>query len=810
VQSPRRLPLIWIALPLAAAIACSRAPSPSPPIPNVSRPISPPPPPTAIAIEDAGAPPAVEAYEPPIYAMPVAKISEAVEQAIRETKIPGCVVEIGRRDSVLFERAYGDRQIQPFREPMTVDTLFDLASITKPMATAASLMVLVDRGLVSLDDDASKYIPELKNFGKDDITIRQIMTHTAGLRADTPLDDAKLGRAEMVKRAIAAPLRAKPGERVLYSDVGFLLIQEIVERVSKTTLDQFAHDFLYVPLAMNDTMFNPPAEFRARAATTESRDGAWIRGVVHDPRAYYSGGVAGHAGLFSTAHDVGRFARAMLHGGELDGARVLTPRAVDTFFAPKDLPNAIRAVGWDIQSAFSSNRGTMLSRRAVGHGGYTGTSLWIDPQLDLFVVVLSNRVHPDGKGAVNALAAKIADLAVSAMPNADPTILKAVCDKEDVLTGVDVLEKKNFDRLRGAHVALLTNQTGRDKSGTRTIDLLHDADGVDLVSIWTPEHGTLGVVDDKVADGIDEATSLPVYSLYGARLSPNDDMLNGIDTIVVDLQDAGARFFTYASTMHRAMKVAATRGIRFVILDRPNPIDGVTIGGPVSSHAFTSFVNHLDLPVRHGMTLGELAELANADEHLGARLEVVRMTGYRRTSLYDDTNLAWVNPSPNLRSLTEALLYPGIALLEGGNLSVGRGTETPFEIVGAPWVDAKALVRALGNDALVGASIAAFDFTPTSSNFANALCHGVKITVTDRTHVDPVRIGIAIARELQLLSPTTLKLDAMAGSLANPKTLDAIRTGKSVNDIEATWTTDLAAFRAKREKYLLYAAGPCP
>ncbi|MEO8878702.1 MAG: serine hydrolase, partial [Polyangiaceae bacterium] len=511
----------------------------------------------------AAAPKPAEAYEPPLYDIQIAKINEAVMQAIGEGKVPGCVVEIGRRDRVLTRVAYGDRQIQPFREPMMVDTVFDLASITKPMATAASLMVLVDRGRVSLDEPASKVIPELKNFGKADITIRQLLTHTAGLRADTPLDDAKLGKAEMIKRAIAAPLRAKPGERVLYSDVGYLLLQEIVERLSKTTLDAFAHDALYAPLAMNETMFNPPAELRARAATTEARDGGWIRGVVHDPRAYYAGGVAGHAGLFSTAHDIGRFARALLHGGELDGVRILTPHAVDTFFAPNDLPAAIRAAGWDVASAFSSNRGSMLSRRAVGHGGYTGTSIWIDPQLDLYVVVLSNRVHPDGKGAVNALAAKIADIAVGSMPNADPTILKAVCEPHDLLTGVDVLERDGFAKLHGAHVALLTNQTGRDKNGVRTIDLLHAAAGVDLLSVWTPEHGVDGVRDENIPDTIDEATGLPVYSLYGARLSPNDEMLNGVDTIVLDLQDAGARFFTYASTMHRAMKVAAARGIRF-------------------------------------------------------------------------------------------------------------------------------------------------------------------------------------------------------------------------------------------------------
>ncbi|MGH7282209.1 MAG: exo-beta-N-acetylmuramidase NamZ domain-containing protein, partial [Polyangiaceae bacterium] len=396
------------------------------------------------------------------------------------------------------------------------------------------------------------------------------------------------------------------------------------------------------------------------------------------------------------------------------------------FLAPNDLPNAIRAAGWDVQSAFSSNRGTMLSRRAVGHGGYTGTSLWIDPENDLYVTVLSNRVHPEGKGSVNALAARIADIAAGALEGVEPTILPAICDKRDVATGIDVLEREGFVRLRGAHVALLTNQTGRDRDGKRDIDLLHEADGVDLISIWTPEHGLEGLRDETIGDDVDVATELPVYSLYGTRKSPDDDLMNGVDTIVVDLQDAGARFFTYASTMHRAMKVAALRGVRFIVLDRPNPIDGVTVAGPVSSAAQLNFVNHLSLPVRHGMTLGEIAELANADEHLGAHLEVVRMENWRRTSSYDDTNVPWQNPSPNLRSSMETLLYPGIALLEGANISVGRGTDTPFEQVGAPWVDGKALARNLANDGVVGASLSATTFTPTSGPFANEACKGIK------------------------------------------------------------------------------------
>ena len=770
-----------------------------------------PPAPVAAIVVDAGArPAAVQPWEPALDTSKLGAIDPIVAQAIAEAKIPGCVVEIGRRSGPVFTKAYGNRQIQPFVDAMTIDTVFDMASLTKSMATAASIHVLVDRDELTLDEPASKTIPELKAYGKGDITIRQLLTHTAGLRADTPLDDAKLGHAEMLRRAFAAPLRAKPGERVLYSDVGYMFLQEIVERTSKKSLDAFAHDAIYAPLLMDETMFLPTPDLRARAATTESRDGGWMKGVVHDPRAGYSGGVAGHAGLFSTARDVGRFARMILGGGELDDVRVLTPGAVDRFLAPNDLPNAIRAAGWDVQSAFSSNRGTMLSRRAVGHGGYTGTSLWIDPENDLYVTVLSNRVHPDGKGAVNALAARIADIAASALEDAEPTILPAICDKRDVATGIDVLEREGFARLRGAHVALLTNQTGRDRNGRRDIDLLRDADGVSLMSIWTPEHGLEGLRDDTIGDDVDVASQLPVFSLYGTRKSPDDDMMNGIDTIVVDLQDAGARFFTYASTMHRAMKVAAQRGVRFIVLDRPNPVDGITVSGPVSSPAQINFVNHLSLPVRHGMTLGEIAELANADEHLGAHLEVVRMENWRRASLYFDTGVPWQNPSPNLRSSVETLLYPGIALLEGANISVGRGTDTPFEQIGAPWIDAKALAKNLAADGIVGATWAPVTFTPASGPFANEACKGIKITITDSARVDPIRIGVAIARELQVLSPSTWKLDGIAGSVGNAKTLEAISAGKSIADIQATWTSDLAAFRAKREKYLLYAAGPCP
>jgi uncharacterized protein YbbC (DUF1343 family) len=471
--------------------------------------------------------------------------------------------------------------------------------------------------------------------------------------------------------------------------------------------------------------------------------------------------------------------------------------------ARHDVPGGVRALGWDVKSAYSSNRGESLSPRAVGHGGYTGTSLWIDPEKDLFVLFLSNRVHPDGKGAINPLAGRIADLAVA---GTSPVEIGETCDASPcpLETGIDALASQGFSKLRGAHVGLITNATGRGRTGARDIDLLRSAPGVTLVAIFAPEHGLTSDRDERISDGRDETTGLPVYSLYGAGFEPTPASLDGIDTLVFDVQDAGSRFYTYGSTMKRALAVAAARGLRFVVLDRPDPIDGVDVEGPVLAESVSSFVNYHALPVRHGMTLGELALMFDADLHLGTRLDVIAMKGWRRASYFDETGLTWTNPSPNLRSVTEALLYDGIALLEGTNLSVGRGTDTPFEVLGAPWVDGAALADALGRRGVLGVAFEKASFTPVSGAYHGLACSGVRITVTDRRALDPVRLGIEAALAIHRLHPTEWHVSDLEKMIADKETVAAITAGEPFARIEARWADGLVRFKAKRDKYLLY------
>jgi uncharacterized protein YbbC (DUF1343 family) len=723
-----------------------------------------------------------------------------------ESKMPGCVVVLGRKDTVLFARAYGYRALEPVREPTTIDTVYDLASLTKPIATAMSVMVLVDQDRVSLDEPAATYLPELAIAGKEAMTVRDLLTHTSGLAVETPYADYALGIEEAIRKIAGFPRKSAPGGQYRYSDLGFIVLGEIVRRVSGDRLDTFAREHVYAPLGMQETGFLPSLALKARAALTEPREGVWMRGVVHDPRAYLLGGVAGHAGLFSTAQDLSIFAQTILGEGEHGGTRVLSAKAVRAMLAPHDVPGAVRALGWDVKSAYSTNRGESLSPRAVGHGGYTGTSLWIDPAKDLFVLFLSNRVHPDGKGAINPLAGRIADLAAGAIQDRMRPPEGKACDVSPCTleTGIDVLVSEGFASLRGARVGLITNATGRSRTGARDIDLLRGAPGVTLVALFAPEHGLTSDRDERVADARDETTGLPIYSLYGESLGPTPASLRGIDTLVFDVQDAGSRFYTYGSTMKRALGVAADSDLRFVVLDRPDPIDGVDVAGPVLAASASSFVNYHALPVRHGMTMGELALLFDADLHLGARLDVVRMTGWRRASYFDETGLAWTNPSPNLRSVTEALLFDGVGLLEGTNLAVGRGTDTPFEVVGAPWIDGAALADALGRAGIAGAAFANASFTPASSTYRGQACAGVRITVTDRGALDPLRLGIEMALAIHRLYPSEWRVGDLEKMIADKEIVAAIAAFEPFVRIEARWAEGLLRFKAKREKYLLY------
>jgi uncharacterized protein YbbC (DUF1343 family) len=771
-----------------------RAPDPAPVTPSAAAT-------TAIAT-------ATGAVEPPERSpLPEAAIDAAVHDAIATQSVPGAVVLVGRRDRVLFRRAYGFREVEPERVEMAIDTVFDLASVTKPIATATSIMALFERGQIGLDDPLVKYVPECNREGKSAITLRHLLLHVSGLPADTPKDDFAHGRSEAIRHICSAPLRGAPGTTSMYSDLGFMLLEEVVRRVTSRELSVFADETIFTPLGMRDTEFMPLDPQRQRAAWTELVDGVWRVGVVHDPRAYLLGGVAGHAGLFSTGDDLALYARMILGGGEVDGKRLLARRTVAAMIAPHDVPGSVRALGWSIENRW---RGEGLSPTAIGHFGFTGTAIWIDPDKDLFVVVLTNRVHPDGKGDAKPLVARINTLAAQAIGPAVGRTDACADTSRGVRTGIDVLRDEGFERLRGRQVGLITNASGRARDGTSTIDLLMNAPGVTLRALFTPEHGLNAAGDGKIADGRDGRTGLPVYSLYGDAFAPSAESLAGIDTLVFDVQDVGTRFYTYASTMRRAMSSAREHDLRFMVLDRPDPIDGVDVAGPVIVPASGSFVNYHSLPIRHGMTLGEVATLLNADDHLGVELSVVTMRGWRREAYGDETGLPWVNPSPNLRSTEEELLYPAIGLLESTNLSVGRGTEAPFERLGAPWIDGRALVAALAADGLEGVAFAPETFTPKSDRYKGQLCGGVHVTVRDRSRFEPVRTGLAIARELRHLYPREWEFDKLGRLLVHPETMRAIDGALPLASIVETYRVELAAFVAKRDKYLLYAAGACP
>ena len=700
---------------------------------------------------------------------------------------------------------------------MTDDTIFDVASLTKVVATTTSVMQLVEQGRVRLRDPVAQFIPQFAAHGKERVTILHLLTHTSGLAPDLPLEVEFHGADEAIRRASDLAPSAAPGERFVYSDINFFLLGDIVGRVTGERLDRYAKAHVFDPLGMKDTMFLPPEDLRPRIAPTERcRPMAWpcsdpaapfLRGIVHDPTARRMDGVAGHAGLFSTATDLSRFCRMLVNGGALDGARVLSPATVARMTTPSTPAGMkdVRGLGWDIDSSYSSNRGDLFPIGSFGHTGFTGTSLWIDPSSGGYVVFLSNRVHPDGKGDVTPLRGKVATIAAAALSEGAGRLrADGGSGSQAALTGIDVLEADGFHELQGKRVGLLTNQTGRDREGKSTIDVLAHAPGVTLVSLFSPEHGIRGVLDQNVPSGRDEATGLAIHSLYGDTRRPTEAMLAGVDAMVVDLQDIGARFYTYPATIAYVMEEAARRGIAVVVLDRPNPV-GAAIEGPVQDASAVGFTGYFPMPIRHGMTIGELARLFNGEKKIGAALTVVPMRNWRRTDWFDETGLTWTNPSPNMRSMNEATLYPGIGAIEGTNISVGRGTDTPFEQIGAPWIDGPALAAALNGRAIAGVRFYPVAFTPAAgAKFGGQVCKGVFMIVTDRGAIRPVRVGLEIASALARLHGDQFKIDDAANLFGSKAMLTRIKAGEDPSAIAGSWSPDETKWRATRAQYLLY------
>ena len=759
-------------------------------------------------------------------------IDDLVEEAIRENRLPGAVVLVGQNEQILYRKAFGHRAVVPNTEPMTVDTVFDLASLTKVVATTTSIMQLVEAGRISLEDPVTRYIPQFRRHGKSQITVRHLLTHMSGLRPGiNPMVRWKGYRAAIEQIIDDVPL-TRPGERIVYSDLNFILLGEIVRRVSGMSLDQYAHEHLFKPLGMYDTLYHPAAKIQSRIAPTErcwksgrpcgGPDGTMLRGLVHDPTARRMGGGPGHAGLFSTVDDLSIFCRMLLGGGVFGQTKILSPNTIFVMTSPSTPLNNgyVRGLGWSLDTTWDDGKGSH-SPLPIDHSGYTGTKLWLHPETGLYIVFLSNRLHPDGKGDVFDLREHIITIAVSVAAGKDtPAKLSrktTVADlrqqdflpnkkqhRSKVLSGLDALRAEGFNQMRGMKIGLLTNQTGQARDGISTIDLLNRAENLELISLFSPEHGIRGIRDDRVSSSHDKKTGLVIHSLYGKRLRPTPKMLAGIDAIVIDLQDIGTRFYTYMTTMAYMLEAAARQKIKVMVLDRPNPINGLRIEGPLLDEESIGFTGYFSMPVRHGLTMGELALLFKAENDIAVDLTIVKMRGWRRRYWFDETGLPWVNPSPNMQNLIQASLYPGIGAIEGTPISVGRGTAAPFEQIGAPWIDGVQLAAALNASGLPGVRFYPVSFTPQASKFAGKKCQGVFILVTDRQALRPVRLGLEVAFILYRLYPGKYRLQEEKNLLGSKMALRKILAGEDPAGIVKTWQADEKHWRQIRRQYLLY------
>ena len=980
--------------------------------------------------------------------------SAAINTAIAEKKLPGAVLLVGHDGKIVFEQAYGVRKYagepgldgKPSpAEPMTLDTIFDMASLTKCLATATAIMQLYEAHKLDFDDPVVKYLPEFAavpnsnsapapvpdanskpsttldtdstpstdansatapsangatiyqpgpqaqvkaqnktkraegpTYNKATVTIRELLTHYSGLPPDVNLKDAwglaAPDKAEGIKRAMQSGLTTTPGTHFEYSDINYITLGAIVEKLSGEPLDVYAQRHIFTPLGMTfsrylpladacgDSRFIPPYSFHSDkvgasgvlveclsppgqpmgwnaetwvpnvAPTQHDNEGTpetnpdfdhLLRGTVHDPTTRRMGGVAGHAGVFSTAEDVSKFAQALLDKLLYDKGpfplkqstlklmttpeQPATAQSGATIFTPDGKPTtgvAVRGFGWDINSAYSRPRGEVFPIGSFGHTGFTGTSLWMDPGSDTYVILLANAIHPRGNPPISPLRGEIATDVAKALglgqqsstsappsttvilseaknPRISPEVPQTSAPPSRTLTGIDVLESTNFAALKDLaakhnnhlRIVLLTNQTGIDSRGRRTIDILRTAgSGIELVKLFSPEHGIFGAKDsENIGQEVDPTTGLKVTSLYGPKDSdkrPKPEDLKDLDAVVIDLQDAGVRFYTYESVLGyfieaTACEAAGNHTLQIIVLDRPALIGGLAVQGPVSDTA-ASYINYMPEPVRNGMTLGELAQYDRAEHpgscdkslavqsssglqpavngppnegalapglspvpanHVSPPTDtapiIVKMQNWHRDEFFDQTGIPWVNPSPNLRSVDEATLYPGLGLLDFANISVGRGTAMPFEIFGAgatpttkdapaqpAWFDGKAVADYLTARRIPGVSFAATKF-PVADDANHYPYHGqtiegVRLTVTDRTALDSPELGIEILSALHHLYPTQFKLDKAANLVANTETMAALARGDDPRAIAASWAPTLTEFKARRAKYLLY------
>jgi uncharacterized protein YbbC (DUF1343 family)/CubicO group peptidase (beta-lactamase class C family) len=690
--------------------------------------------------------------------------------------------------------AEGLRQRLPEKKTTSTDTLYDLASLTKVVATTTAIMLLRDDGVLDLDRSVTEWVP-IPAFKA--MTLRHLLTHTAGLVPGIPMYRDATSVDAMLQRYAVDGIRREPGVRRSYSDAGFMLLGRTVEMAAQQSLDAFCKKRIFDPLEMTHTGFNPSEEMRANCAATERcswRDEIML-GKVHDENAYAVGGVSGHAGLFSTAPDLALFCRAMLTG------TLLKPETVVEMTTLGNLPfYPWQGLGWWLDPWSSELNGFLPSRTAFGHTGFTGTSMWMDRDTGHFAILLGNTCHPSRRNRKHRAFRTTFYDAVSQQlyPHSRATH-----------TGVDRLLRTGFRALEGKRVALLTNHAAVDQQGRHILEVLRYAPDLKLAYLYGPEHGLRGHAE--AGEHVDsEGGPVPIVSLYGKRKAPSKDELAGVDLFLVDLQDIGSRYYTYMATMKACLEACAESKTPVLILDRPNPLGGVVTEGPIAER-IGSPVCSAKIPVRHGMTMGELARffVEKASPRVSAKVSIMRLDNWERRLLFEHTALPWPHPSPNIPSAETALLYVGMCLFEGTNLNEGRGTPSPFHVFGAPWLDSVGVLERVPEAARRGCTLQAARYTPRSipgkasrPRFREQECRGVRITVEDPYLVRPFTLAVSLISAVRHHHPEDFAWGDFFDTLAGTDKL-RIRIDASEDPlvIASEWERELSGFQRQQIRH---------
>lgn len=824
---PMRWPLL-LAIPLAITITgcAARQPATSPRVSWA---------PALVAAD-----PRAVGMDPRVHAT----LDSVMSLGLAEGAAPGAALAVGRHGRLVHMRAYGRIAGDANAAAVTDSTRYDLASLTKVVGTTTAAMILEERGLLDLDRPVRDYLPELAAPDKAAITVRNLLAHNGGFRSGAPLWREFRGIGAFLKAMNDQPLAYQPGDSTIYSDWDLIMVGAIVERLAGKPLDQFLQENVWGPLGMRETGFNPLAAgplpidgdcttglradhpLLAHIAVTEM-DTVYrrrmIHGVVHDENACALGGVAGHAGLFSSARDLAVFAQMLLNGGEYNGVRILMPTTVARWTAPQGR-RASRALGWDTPGPRSS-AGRYFSPRSFGHTGFTGTSIWMDPERGTFVVLLTNRVHPTRRNMRHEpLRRDIADAVQRAIldaplkewnPPPPPRTGSAV------RVGADRLLAEFADLVNFKRVAVVANHSARLADGTHLVDALHAMPNVKLQTLFGMEYNIRSNDYSAPRDAeraIDAPTGLVKYNLYGEHHKPTPDMLRDVETIVFDIQEVGARFYEHINILGFVMEAAAEQGIDVVVLDRPNPITGLKQDGFVTDDEFRyRFGSYARVPVIHGLTMAELAQFYNGVQALRggvtAKLHVVPMQGWRRSMWFDETGLEWRKPSPNLLSLSSILAYTGTCLFEAVNVSEGRGTDHPFEYIGAPWLDHTRAAAMLNDLHLPGVVFDTVRFTPEQKPYhgrppemSGEQVRGIAVRVTDRNAFEPYKAGVALLWAVHALHPDKIQWnDAVLERLVATRRLKSmILAGRTPAEIFASWRDEVASFAAASAPYRIY------